>query len=201
MFFLCRWDNPLEIMRSLREVSRQQQDHLPEKKPEHGLSFKDAEYKAWQERTQKKLLAYALAAQKDPLKKEVLETYIDQTSTKLKVPTRARWMVNNDDIRWQHEGLIKAGENVHDINYEVEWRLEDEAYAEERSNLSDLAFSVKSAFKESQRLRYPNSIHEGELEIAGQKEVLGALREAGRRAKFIIAHTPQEQPTEIKPDR
>src|SRR5687768_11668660 len=98
MFFLCRWDNPLEIMRSLREVSRQQQDHLLEQKPEHGLSSKDAEYKVWQDRTQKKLLAYALAAQKDPLKKEVLETYIDQTSIKLKISTRARWMVNNDNI-------------------------------------------------------------------------------------------------------
>ena len=95
-------------------------------------------------------------------------------------------MVNNDNIRWQHEGLIKASENVHDVNYEVEWRLEDEVYAEERSNLSDLALSVKSAFKESQRLRYPNSIHEGELEVAGQKEALGALREADRRAKFIM---------------
>jgi hypothetical protein len=192
MFSLCRWYNPLEIMRSLREVSRQQQDYLPEQTPEHGLSSEGAEYKVWQERTQKKLLGYALAAQRDPLKKEVLETYIDQTSTKLKISTRARWMVNNDNIRWQHEGLIKASENVHDINYEVEWRLEDEAYAEERSNLSDLALSVKSAFKERQRLRYSNSIHEGELEIAGQKEVLGALREADRRAKFIIAHTPQE---------
>ena len=192
MFSLCRWYNPLEIMRSLREVSRQQQDYLPEQTPEHRLSSEGAEYKVWQERTQKKLLDYVLAAQRDPLKKEVLETYIDQTSTKLKISTRARWMVNNDNIRWQHEGLIKASENVHDINYEVEWRLEDEAYAEERSNLSDLALSVKSAFKERQRLRYSNSIHEGELEIAGQKEVLGALREADRRAKFIIAHTPQE---------
>src|SRR5688572_6219393 len=108
MFFLCRWDNPLKIMRSLREVSRQQQDHLPEKNPEHGLFSKDTEYKAWQDRTQKKLLDYAFAAQKDPLKKEVLETYIDQTSTKLKISTRARWMVNNDNIRWQYEGLIKA---------------------------------------------------------------------------------------------
>jgi hypothetical protein len=40
-------------MRSLREVSRQQQDNLPDKNPEHGLSSKDTEYKAWQDRTQK----------------------------------------------------------------------------------------------------------------------------------------------------
>jgi hypothetical protein len=60
---------------------------------------------------------------------------------------------------------------------------------------------VKSAFKERQRLKYPDSIDEDELEIEGEKEALGELRGAVRKAGFIIAHTTREQPTESKLNR
>ena len=188
-------------MRNLIRALRQQQYYAPEESREQRLPAKDADYKAWQERTKKKLLYYAMKAHKDPLKNDVLMDYIDQTSANLKVSTRERWMMNNFDTGFQYERLIKARESAHDINDEVEWRLEDPAYGVEHSKLSDLTLSVKSAFKERQRLKYPNSIDEGELEIEGEKEALGELRGAVRKAGFIIAHTTQEQPTESKPNR